>query len=103
VLWFQGCSRCGGTLESTKGEYGSYWRCLNCGRVFEARIDPPPLPSRKQRGGSHDTSYAIIGGAETHPPSALSVPASPLAGRSLLFGVLHKVRESLPVLLCLSL
>ena len=51
MLYIKSCMRCSGDLYLDQDIYGSYLRCLQCGRLTEVKARPPGTV-RTKRGTS---------------------------------------------------
>lgn len=49
VFYFKGCLRCKGDVYVEKDAYGTYRKCLQCGRMEELELQKPGI--NRHKGG----------------------------------------------------
>ena len=41
MIYFKGCNKCHGDLYLKEDMYGSFFQCLQCGRIVEVKVPEP--------------------------------------------------------------
>ena len=43
MIYYKGCTKCGGDMHDSRDAYGSYVTCMNCGFLKDTPRDPSEL------------------------------------------------------------